>query len=181
MNSRSQMGIAAVVALCTATWSAARAGDAEPLSAAELARCAGQVQQLRGESARILAENARLDTQRAGIEARRREIHEAASTQARGDLAAGLALSERRQNLNAEAIAFNGQIAQIRSDIAAVNQVKAAYESGCAQRPYRRRDLEQLPQAAQDAMRAGLADVEVPYTDKLAPLPSDGAQPGSAE
>lgn len=178
MKSRSQMGLAAVVALCTAAGSAG-AEDAAPLSAAELARCASQVQQLRGESVRILAENARLDTQRAGIEARRREIKDDAITRPRGDLAAGLELSERRQNLNAEATAFNGRIARIRSDIAAINEVKAAYESGCAQRPYRRRDLEQLPQAAQDAMRAGLADVEVPYTDKLTPLPSDGAQAGT--
>lgn len=181
MNSRSQFGVAAVVVLCAAAWSAAPAADDQPLSAAELARCANQVQQLRGESARILSENSRLDTQRAGIEARRREIRSDAMTRSRGDLAAGLALSERRQSLNAEATAFNGQIAQIRSDIAAVNDVKAAYESGCAQRPYRRRDLEQLPQAAQDAMRAGLGDVEVPYVDKLTPLPSEGSQAGSAE
>lgn len=169
MKSQLQFGIAAAVAVC-GICAMAQAGDAAPLSADELARCASQVQQLRTESARLLADNARLDAQRAGIDERRRQIEAEAAAQDRDDLSRGMALSDRRQNLNAEATAFNARIERIRSDIAAVNGVKLDYEQTCAQRPYRRRDLGQLPQAAQDAMRAGLDDVQVPYIENVTPV-----------
>ncbi|MFA5940197.1 MAG: hypothetical protein WC809_12640 [Sinimarinibacterium sp.] len=174
MNSQSPFVIAAAVAVCSVL-SAAQAGDAVPLSADELARCASQVQQLRTESARLLGDNARLDVQRASIFDRRRQIDAEAAAQSRDDLAKGMGLSERRQGLNAEVTSFNARIDQIRRDIAAINQTKLDYEQSCAQRPYRRRDLEQLPQAAQDAMRAGLADVEVPYIENATTVSTEAA------
>lgn len=155
--------------------SLAHAGQTVPLSADELARCAGQVQQLRTGSSRILADNARLDAQRASIFERRREIDTEAAAQDRGNLSTGLTLGKRRERLNAEAATFNARIEQIRRDIAAINEVKLDYEQSCASRSFRRRDLEQLPLAAQDAMRAGLDDVQVPYIENVTPVLADRA------
>ncbi|MEQ1438593.1 hypothetical protein AAG565_04450 [Fontimonas sp. SYSU GA230001] len=172
------MALALIIGLGPA---AAQDGSGEPLSAAELARCAQQVQQLRAESARILADSARLDAQRGRIDERRRRIEADAATPDRGDLAQRLALSDRRQQLSAEATAFNARIEQLRGEIASINAVKLDYERGCAQRPYRRRDLERLPQAAQEAMRAGLDDVRVPYIEAVTPVAAEVSQAETAQ
>lgn len=144
---------------------AAPAADGPALSVEELARCAQQVRHLRGESVRLMSESERLEAQRVGIEERRRAVEADAAGRGRDDLAANLALSERRSRLNAEATTLNDGVARLREQIAALNGVKRDYEALCAQRPYRRADLEALPQADQAAMRAGLDDVQVPYVE----------------
>lgn len=176
MKSPLHAGTAFALAV-SAALSAAHAGEVEPLSTAELAGCASRIQQLRAESSRILADNARFDAQRVRIDERRRQIDAEATAQGRGDLAKGLTLSERRRQLNAEATSFNARIEQIRRDIGAINEVKLDYEQACAQRPYRRRDLAQLPQPAQDAMRAGLDDVQVPYIENVTPVSASAGSP----
>jgi len=153
---------AAVLAGCAA------AHAASPLSADELAVCANHVQQLRSESARLLERNAQLDTERERILARSRAL-EAAPQQT--ELDQRLTLHQQRTQHRDETIAFNLKIERIRAEIAALNETWRDYDARCANRPYSRRDLEQLPPAARDAMRAGLADVRVPYIPDAMPTP----------
>lgn len=149
-------------------WTASLAAQETPLSAAALVRCADQALTLRTESAQI---QARLPQ----LEARRRELDgRAAALQAQarsdtGELRAGLSLYERRRQHNDEVLALNAQVERIRGEIHSLNAVRQEYHGRCANRPYRRADLNALPAAQREAMRAGLADVQVPYLDPTAP------------
>lgn len=167
--------IASLVALACAamTASAAVHAEAAPLSVAELARCAGDALHLRDESARLNQLNAKLDQRREALNRRSAALEAESAQLDRSNLDAGLELNARQKQHNAEAESFNGEIARIRQDISAINGVKDNYDRNCSQRPYRRNDLATLPPAAQAAMRAGLADVAVPYLDTrvIRPLP----------
>lgn len=146
------------------------------LNAGELAGCAERVGHLRAESARLLQQNGRLDTRRASLLERRRVLESEAAPRADG-LNANLARYERRQQLEDEMTVFNEQIERIRGEIAALNGVWKEYDARCANRAYRRGDLERLPPDAQRAMRAGLADVQVPYIPARMSAPAGAAAP----
>lgn len=64
---------------------------------------------------------------------------------------------------NEAAAAFNDDMARIRSDIRAINAIKRRYDRHCANQPYRDATLQKLPAKLREAMKAGLADVRVPY------------------
>ena len=168
---KNRIGRATVLA-CVLAAGAAHAEPA-PLSSAELARCASDALQLRKESVRLNQLNASLDQRREAINRRSAALDAESAQLDRSDLDAGLELNARQQKHNTEANTFNGEIARIRDDIAAINGVKDRYDRNCSQRPYRRNDLAALPADAQAAMRAGLSDVEVPYLDTrvIKPLP----------
>lgn len=142
---------------------AAAQDAAPPLNAAELGRCARQVQTLRQESLSLRQRTAALDSQRRDINLRGDSLREASSRLADDDLKGGLALHDRRIKLSGEAEHFNADIEALRNDIEAINAVRADYDRHCSQRRYSRRDLDALPAEEQAAMRAGLADVQVPY------------------
>lgn len=146
------------------------------LGADELAACAERVGHLRTESARLLQQNGRLDAQRASLLDRRRGLESEPAPRA-DDLNANLARYERRQQLEDETLVFNEQIERIRGEIATLNGVWKEYDARCANRPYRRSDLERLPPDAQQAMRAGLADVQVPYIPDRMSAPAGAAAP----
>ncbi|WP_420427826.1 hypothetical protein [Algiphilus sp.] len=126
------------------------AGDGA-LSPEALARCASEVHRLRTESLRLLEQSHANDVQRASLAEQRRAL--AADPSARPDY-------------NARAEAFNAEMQQFRADVRALNALKAHYERHCAQRPYRRADLEALPEAHRYAMRQGLSDIRVPFFDE---------------
>jgi hypothetical protein len=141
------------------------AAAADALSAPELARCANQVEHLRSESTRLTQWNTRLDARRDIINARAADLDKEAATLPKDDLKRGLDYVERRKAQQAEAVKFNGEIDQIRKDITALNTVKDEYDRNCADRSYRRTDLEALPAGPRTAMQAGLDGVAVPYID----------------
>jgi len=136
-----------------------------PLDRAALHACATQVQQLRSDATRLNADTARLDARRVALDQRSAALRAEATQIDRDDLRATLDLQQRRQQHNSELLAFNTEIARHRQAIDAVNGVKQRYAQDCAARSYRRADLATLPADAQAAMRAGLADIEVPYLD----------------
>ena len=147
----------------------AAAADAA-LTAPELARCANQVEHLRNESARLTTWNTQLDARRIVINSRAADLDKEGASLPKDDLKRGLDYVERRKSHQAEAVKFNAEIDQIRKDITAVNIVKDEYDRNCADKSYRRSDLEALPAGPRTAMQAGLAGVAVPYLDPSAPV-----------
>ena len=137
------LGLALVVGTATA-----QPPTETPLSAQALARCASEVHRLRSESPRLHQQAQRHDVQRASLAEQRRALS--------GDAAS-------RAQYNARAQAFNTEMERFRVDVRALNALKAHYDQHCAQRPYRRADLEALPKAHRYAMRQGLGDVRVPF------------------
>ncbi|MEQ8799431.1 MAG: hypothetical protein RJQ08_00555 [Salinisphaeraceae bacterium] len=125
------------------------------LGAEMLAGCAQRVQNLREESARL---NRAADE----FEQRRQALAEQHESIDGGD---GVEASGRLLEYNKQAEAFNEDIAEFRDEVIAVNDTKQWYHDNCANRAYRRSDLEALPADQAAAMRAGLADVEVPYIE----------------
>lgn len=149
-----------------------------PLSAEELAVCSQRVLRMRTESAPLLQLNASLGQRRDAIEARRAALARQAELISPDDLEAGLERRRAQQQLNAEALAVNRDMQGMREAVAELSGVRADYDRQCAQRPYRRRELEALPLPQQEAMRAGLAGIQVPeLPDNLAPLPGVDAPP----
>ena len=120
------------------------------LTAEQLAHCASQVQTLRPESARL------------NDVAQQNESRRAALAQQHGgaNQSADLVIK-----YNQAAAAFNNHMQQFRQDVAEINAIRTAYDQRCANRSFRRADLEALPPSLADAMRAGLADVQVPVTN----------------
>lgn len=145
----------------------AAAGPA-PLDLAALRECAARVQTLRSESPGLLRQSAALEARRQVLDGQAQALQAEAARADPDALEAQLALRQRRQQHNAEAQAFNDEIARQRQQIDALNVLKRSYERDCADRPYRRADLEALAPAAREAMRAGLDDIEVPYVDPAA-------------
>lgn len=143
-----------------------------PLSVPELRRCAAQVQELRAESGRILAQNARNDLRRDALNQRSEALRSERARLSAEDLKSGLGFHDRNQRHRDELIAFNTEVEQLKRDIVAVDALKRDYQTGCASRPYRRSDLDALPETERNAMRRGLADVEVPYLDPAAASPT---------
>ncbi|MHA7833410.1 MAG: hypothetical protein ACX94A_02900 [Algiphilus sp.] len=135
----------------------AQPADEAALSSEALARCASEVHRLRTESLRLLEQSQANDVQRASLAEQQRALA--------ADPAA-------RAAYNTRAEAFNAEMAQFRSEVRALNALKAHYEAHCAQRPYRRADLEALPEAHRHAMRRGLADIRVPFFEEGAPTPT---------
>lgn len=156
-----QVSGALLAALLAATMPAA--AQPPPLGAAALAQCADYALRLRSESPQLNAQNAQLDQRRAFINQRSAALRAESAQRDRSDLQQGLDLHTRQQAHRREAASFNAEIAQIRREIAAINEIKNRYDQDCSQRPYRRKDLEALTPAQQQAMRAGLDDIEVPY------------------
>lgn len=134
-----------------------------PLAADALARCATQVDSLRSESARLTQKNAEFDARRNSINARTASLRAERDQVPANDLQAGLAMREKLKEHHEQTIAFNASVETLKREIEAVNVLKREYDSQCANRPYRRADLEALPAAQQAAMRAGLSGVQVPY------------------
>lgn len=147
MGKKTRIGV-----LVLGLWGSAGAVHAEGagngvLSAEALARCASQVHTLRLEAQRLNQMAQRNDMQRDALDEQRTAISDDAAA---------------RDRYNAEAAAFNDVMARFRQDLRAINDLKAHYDKHCAQRSYRRAELEALPEAHQRAMRQGLADVRVP-------------------
>lgn len=136
-----------------------------PLSVDALAQCATQVQHLRAESVRLKRRNSELDVQRSDINQRSAALQAERARLDPDDLEKGLDYRQRLQEQQAGTLAFNARIEQIRVDIDAINARKLGYDRDCAKRSYRRADLDALPAASREAMRAGLAGVEIPYLD----------------
>ncbi len=157
----------ALVAMIACSTGAA-AAQTPPLSAEALARCAGQVQSLRAESARLNQKNQLIDDRRNAIEQGAANLATQAHAADTNDLKTGLARHDQLQRHNQNVLAFNAEVEQLKREIVAVNAVKLDYDRGCSNRPYRRADLERLPETARNAMRAGMADVVVPYLDPAA-------------
>lgn len=147
-----------------------------PLSAAELAQCAEQVQTLRTKSAHLHQENAEFERRRADITARSSELKDRRRSPAQTDIQANINQNKKMLDLNVDTAKFNAEIQQFRSAVAALNVVKENYDATCSGRPYRRSDFANLAPAARAAMQAGLSDIRVPYTQTLKPLPTQNAQ-----
>lgn len=141
----------------------------DALSIQALAQCATQVQHLREESARLNRHNGELDVQRKDINQRSAALQAERASLAPDDVEKGLNYRQRLQAHNANTLAFNARIEQIRLDIDAINVRKLEYDRECAKRPYHRADLDTLPTAQREAMRAGLSGVEIPYIEPAAP------------
>lgn len=143
-----------------------------PLNTAELSACADRVQHLRTQSPLLLQRHADHDARRDAILARRRALDNQSMTRRKDDLEAGLEIRRQRNALNADALALNQEIQALRTAIARNSEVRDAYDAECARRPYSRNDFNRLPQPQQDAMRAGLADIQVPkLPPNIKPLP----------
>lgn len=125
------------------------AQQSAPLSATQLAECAQMVQTLRSESAR-------LNQAAVANDARRDELAELR--------AASRNSAQLLIRYNQQASDFNAHMENFRREVARINTVKNNYDARCANRSYRRADLEALPPAQASAMRGGLADVRVPHT-----------------
>lgn len=143
-----------------------------PMTREELAGCAERIQRLRAESPRLLARNAELDQRLERIQAERRRLDAESAGLDRGDFERGLAIRARREQLNDEARALNAEVFRLREDIQAIGAVKAEYDRVCAGRLLDRRDVATLTEAQQAALRAGLADIQVPFlAPGLPPVP----------
>lgn len=150
----------------------AAAQSPSPMSREELAGCAERIQRLRAESPRLLARNAELDQRLEHIQAERRRLDAESAGLDRGDFERGLAIRARREQLNDEARALNAEVFRLREDIQAISAVKAEYDRVCAGRPLDRRDTATLTESQQAALRAGLADIQVPFlAPGLPPVP----------
>jgi Skp family chaperone for outer membrane proteins len=158
-----KQGIVRVSVLVSALVAGAAQAEAEPLAAPALARCATQVQTLREESARLNARNEEIDARRSSINARKAALDAERPTLPPDDLAKGLDFRQRAKAQQADAVQLNADLEQLKREVAVLNRLKDDYDANCAQRSYRRKDLDALPPAAQAAMRAGMNDVQVPY------------------
>lgn len=141
----------------------AAAANNTPLTAPALQQCANHALTLRTESARLLRENAALDVRRASINQRLDALQTERAALPPDDLDRGLALHERNRQYQEDARVFNEDIDTYKQKVIALNEVRQTYDAECADRSYQRSDLEALPAAAQDAMRRGLSDVQVPF------------------
>lgn len=143
-----------------------------PLTTAELTACAERVAQLRTQSPLLLQRNAAHDARRDAILARRRALDSQSMSRAKDDLESGLEIRRQRKVLNADSLALNHEIQALRNAIASNSEVRDAYDAQCSRRPYSRNDFNRLSQPQQDAMRAGLADIQVPELPRnMKPLP----------
>jgi hypothetical protein len=154
--------LAVVTGVATAQQTQTPATQPSALSAPALARCATQVQTLRAESARLLQTNAEYEVRRNTYNARSATLKAERDALKPDDLAASLAWKQAQQSHQALLVAFNADVEKLKSDIRAINVVKADYDVTCAGRPYRRQDLEAMPEAARNAMSSGLGGVQVP-------------------
>jgi hypothetical protein len=142
------------------------AADAGALTRDELNRCATQVQTLRSESARLTSESFDANAQKSAYDARSMQLRAEAEALAADDFKGSLALAEKQKQHNADLATFNARIALLRQQITEINAVRTQYDQNCSNRPYRRTDFHGMPEASQQAMRAGLSDVAVPYFDE---------------
>jgi uncharacterized protein YaiL (DUF2058 family) len=152
---------------CVIALSASVVAKAEgtPLTLPELQRCSSQVQQLRSDSSKLTQQSTQLTAERDVINQRTAALTAEDAKTAQTDLKNGLALHQRRMDNQAQAAALNARIAPLRRDIDSLNVLKADYDRNCSGRPYRRADLDTLPEGQRSAMRAGMNDVQVPYID----------------
>lgn len=150
-------------------------GEVAALTPEELARCAQRVQTLRGEAPRLVQLNARHAQTRDVINARTAALQAERKALDADDLAGGLDFRQRMEQHTRETLAFNAEIERLKRDVVAIDALKSDYDRDCAQRPYRRADLQGLPESAREAMRAGLAGIRVPYLDQA--VPSAAAEP----
>jgi hypothetical protein len=139
--------------------------DAAPLKPDELRRCASQVQQLRADSPRLSEQSLEIDRERQQINQQTAALKAEDERLKPDDLKAGLDLHQRRQRNQAQAAALNARLGRLRREIQALNLLKTDYDRNCSNRPYRRADLDTLPENARNAMRAGMSDVQVPYIE----------------
>lgn len=156
--------------LGTGLWAATLPASAEvpPLSRDALMRCALQVQTLRVDAPRLTQTSYDYEQRRQAINQRSVVLKAERDRVPADDLEQGLAIRQQLQQHRDETIAFNAQVEQLKRDIQAINLLKQDYDRGCAQRPYRRSDLESLPGEQQAAMKAGLSGIRVPYLDASA-------------
>lgn len=159
--------LAAIAGFSSIIGANAGAGEAQ-LSPEELAGCASQVQTLRADSVRLLNLHEHNEERRSFINSRYAALQAERRTIDPNDLAKGLDFRQRMQLHVSDAAAFNADIDQLRRELIAINALKTDYDQNCAQRPYRRTDLDALPEPAREAMRAGLSGVQVPYLDPQA-------------
>jgi Skp family chaperone for outer membrane proteins len=150
---------------CALAAPGAAAQPAAPLAPDVLARCAAQVQQLREESARLTQKSAETDVRRNTINQRSAALKAERDALKPDDLEGGLAVRQRLQDHHAQTLAFNAEVEKLKTEIRQVNVLKGEYDAHCANRSYRRADLEALPEAARNAMRVGLGGVQVPYIE----------------
>lgn len=143
----------------------AAAQNTAPLAPDVLARCATQVQQLREESARLTQKSAEADVRRNAINERSAALKAERDALKSDDLEGGLAVRQRLQDHHAQTVAFNAEVEKLKTEIRAVNVLKREYDANCANRSYRRADLEALPESSRNAMRVGLGGVQVPYIE----------------
>ena len=151
--------------IASAALPAAAQAEAPPLDATSLARCATQVLSLRQESARLIQKNTVLDQRRTQINQRSDAFDAERAALDPDDLNAGLNYRQRLKQHQSETLAFNAQIEAYKDEVRSINTVKQDYDRNCANRSYRRADLEAMPESARNAMRRGLSDVQVPYLD----------------
>lgn len=156
------IGLLAAITAVVLSAGTAQAQNA-PLTREALAGCAAQVLQLRQDSALQTGRAAQLDAQRIALNQRSDALAAEDVRLQPDNLKAGLDLHQRRLQNQQQATALNAQVAQLRVDIDGLNRLRRDYDQRCSQRPYRRADLDALPEAARSAMRAGLGDVQVPY------------------
>lgn len=161
---RNRLSAAVLAGLLSAPLPAVHA-EGTPLTHDQLQQCATQVQQLRADSARLTRASFDANAQKSAYEARAQALQAEGAALAPEDVQALTDLNARRQRHNQDLLAFNAQIQQLRSAITALNAVHTEYDRNCSNRPYRRSDFNGLSPTAQQAMRAGLADVTVPYLD----------------
>lgn len=129
------------------------------LSADQLGKCAQQVRTLRERAPALNQRSRQLDKRRRELAARRERLDQNDDP---GQQAWG--------RYNTRAATFNDDMAQFRSDVTAINEIKRAYDRNCANHSYRDSDFRALSRAAREAMTKGLSNVRVPYTE-------DGSQP----
>lgn len=137
--------------------------DSPTLTPQDLARCAAQVETLRTDSATLTQRNAEYEVRRNAINARSAELKAERGAVDPDDLDAGLAMREKLKSHRDFTVAFNADVAKLRADLQALNALKQDYDNRCANRSYRRADLEAMPESARSAMRAGLGGIQVPY------------------
>ncbi|MGQ0619208.1 MAG: hypothetical protein ACT4QA_04685 [Panacagrimonas sp.] len=178
MNARSTPLFVAITLGAMLSASVQAGDDGTRLTADALARCANQVKTLREESARLMQLNARHDQTRAMINHRSAALQAERDAMSPDDLAKGLDFNQRMIRHTFETATFNQTIAEFKREIIAIDALKTDYDRHCAQRPYRRADLDALPDAAaREAMRAGLSGVQVPYLDPAALVTPPEQQP----
>lgn len=141
------------------------AAQSAPLAPDVLARCASQVQQLREESTRLTQKSAEVDVRRNAINERSATLKAERDALKADDLEGGLAVRQRLQDHHAQTVAFNAEVEKLKTEIRGVNGLKRDYDGACANRSYRRADLDALPESARNAMRVGLGGVQVPYIE----------------